>query len=137
MEVFVVRVVEEPVGEREDDGLDGGAEAVADAGAGIERVLVVDLDGGLAGGVLPHREAGRVEKPVEEGEVGEEFLGEDAFEVELDEREVDEPGGIAQEAEQAAVRDDPVEVLGEVEVFLHEAVGRHAGCTGSRAPAVE
>lgn len=136
-EVVVGGVGEEAVAEVEDDGVDGLAEAIADAGAGIEGVLVVDLDGGLGDGILFHRQAGGVKQAVEEGEVGEKLLGEDAFEVELDEGEFHQAGGIPEQADEAAVGDDAVEVLGEVEVFLDEAVGRHARGIGHGAAAVE
>jgi len=67
-----------------------------------------------------------VEEAVEDGEVGEEVFFEHAFEVEFDEALSDQPGGIAEQAQDASVRDDAVEVLGEVEVFLKHRVGRHA-----------
>lgn len=92
-------MVEQAVGEIEDDAVDGGAEAIADAGAGVEGVLVVDFNRGLGDSVLPDRQAGGVEQAVEEGEVGEKFLGENAFQVELDEGEFDEPGGIPEQAD--------------------------------------
>ena len=136
-EAVVGRVVEQAVGQIEDDAVDGGAEAIADAGAGVEGVLVVDFNRGLCDGVLADRQAGGVEQAVEEGEVGEEFLGEYAFEVELDEGEFDESGGIPEQADEAAIGDDAVEVLGEVEVFLDQPVGRHARGIGHGAAAVE
>ena len=98
---------------------------------------MVDFDGGLGDGVLSDGQAGGVEEAVEEGEVGEEFLSEDAFEVELDEGEFDETGGIPEQADEAAVGYDAVEVLGEVEVFLDQPVGRHARGIGHGAAAVE
>lgn len=136
-EAVVGGVVEQAVAEGEYDGVDSGAEAIADAGAGVERVLVVDLDGSLGDGVLSDGQAGGMEEAVEEGEVGEEFLGEDAFEVELDEGEFDEAGRVPEQADEAAVGDDAVEVLGEVEVFLNQPVGRHARGVGHGAAAVE
>jgi len=130
-------VIEQAVAEGEDDGVDGGAEAIADAGAGVEGVLVVDFDGGLGDVFLSDGQAGGVEEAVEEGEVREKFLGEDAFEVELDEGEFDEAGGVPEQADEAAVGDDAVEVLGEVEVFLDQPVWRHARGVGHGAAAVE
>jgi hypothetical protein len=63
----------------------------------------------------------------EDGEVGEEVFVEHAFEIKFDEALADEAGGVAQEPQDASVGGDAVEVFGEVEVFLHEGVGRHAG----------
>jgi len=93
-EAVVVRVVDQAVCEIEDNAVDGGAEAIPDTRAGVERVLVVDFNRGLGDGVLSDRQAGDVEQAVEEGEVGKEFFGEDAFEIELDEGEFDEARGI-------------------------------------------
>lgn len=98
---------------------------------------MVDFDGGLGDIFLSDGQAGGVEEAVEEGEVGEEFLGEDAFEVELDEGEFDEAGGIPEQADEATVGDDAVEVFGEVEVFLNQPVWRHARGIGHGAAAVE
>ncbi len=87
------------------------AQAIADAGAGVERVLVVALDQALGGGVVADRQAGGVQQPVEDGEVGEEAVGEDAVEVELEVGELDEAGAVAQQAEHAAVGDEAVEFV--------------------------
>lgn len=134
---LVRRVAQEAVGDFFDDFLHGTAQAVANAGAGVEGVLMVNLDGSLGNGVLFNRQAGGVEQTVEQRKVGEEFLGENAVEVELDEGEFDKAGGIAEEANLAAVGDDAVEVLGEVEVFLHQTVRGHAGGIRHGAAAVE
>ena len=111
-------VIEEAVGEVEDGGFDRAAEAVADARAGFESVLVVAFEERVGGGLGRLRQARDVEQSVEDREVGEEFLAKDAVEIEFDVGELHQPRGVAQEAEQAAIGDERVEVLGEVEVFL-------------------
>lgn len=130
-------MAQEAVGDFFNDFLHGAAQAVANAGAGVEGVLVVNLDGSLGDGVLFDRQAGGVEQAVEQRKVGEEFLRENAVEIELDEGEFDEAGGIAEEADLAAVGDDAVEVLGEVQVFLHQTVRGHARGVRHGAAAVE
>lgn len=104
--------------------LDGLAEAVADAAALFEGVLVVVLDPGGGGLGAGAGQAGGVEEAVKEGEIGKEVFLHHAFEVELEEGEADEAGAVAEEPEDAPVGDEAVEVLGDVEVFLEEAVGR-------------
>lgn len=117
--------------------MDGGAEAIADAGAGVEGVLVVNFNRCLGDGFLANGQTGGMEKSVEQGKVCEEFLGEDAFEVELDEGEFDKARGIPEQADEAAIGNDTVKVLGEVEVFLNQPVGRHARGIRDGAAAVE
>ena len=63
-----------------------------------------------------------MEQPVEHGEVGVGLVLHHPDEVELEVREPGEAAGVAEEPELGAVRDEGVEVLGEVEVFLHERV---------------
>ena len=94
--------------------------------------------GYLATGYLPaSRHPGGMNQAEEDGEVGEEVFVEHAFEIEFDEALADEAGGVAQEPQDASVGGDAVEVLGEVEVFLHEGMGRHAGTGAVVAAFVE
>ena len=98
-ERFVGGVIEESVAEAEDGMFDGGGESFADAGSGIEGILVVAFDQAFGGGVAGAGQSGSVQDAVEDGEVGEETVGEDAFKVEFDEALFDESGGIAEESE--------------------------------------
>lgn len=131
-QTVVVAVGEKAVGEAEDGAFDGGAEAIADARALVEGVLVVLLDEAGGGGGLGDGQARRVQEAEEDGEVGEEVFVEHAFEVELDETLADEARGVAEQAQGAAVGDQAVEVFGDVEIFLHEGVSRHAGRVGRK-----
>ncbi|NLE42101.1 MAG: hypothetical protein GX615_09765, partial [Lentisphaerae bacterium] len=117
---------QKPVAEIADGLLDGAAEAVADARAGVEGVLMVALDEAFGGGVAGDGQTGGVEQAVEEREIGEKAVGEDAIEVELEVAELDEAGAVAQQAQEAAIGDDAVELVVQVDVFLHHGVGRHA-----------
>ena len=75
---------QETVAEIEDRLLDRFAEPLADAGTGVEGVLMVALDQAFSRGVVCQRQAGGVEQTIEDGKVGEETVGEDAVEVELE-----------------------------------------------------
>ena len=123
---FVGRMIKEAVGEIQDGSLDRAAEAVTNAGTGFEGVLVVAFEERIRCGLRRLRQARDVEKPVEDGEIGKEFLAKDPVKVELDVGELHQPRGVAQEAEQTAIGDERVEVLGEVEVFLDVCVRANA-----------
>ena len=125
-ERFVGGVIEESVAEAEDGMFDGGGESFADAGSGIEGILVVAFDQAFGGGVAGAGQSGSVQDAVEDGEVGEETVGEDTFQVEFDEALFDESGGIAEESEGAAVGDESVELFIEVQEFLNEGMGGYA-----------
>ena len=83
---------------------------------------MVMLDQRIRGGVAGLRKSRDMEQPIERGEVGEEFLVEHPIEVELDVGELYEPRGIAEQTEEPAVGDERVEVLRQVEIFLHHCV---------------
>ncbi len=129
-EAGVVGMGEEAVGEGFDGVFDGAGEAFADAGAGVEGFLVVFLHPAFGGVGDAGGKAGGVEEAIEDGEVGEEVVLDHAFEVEFEEREADEAGAVAEEAQEASVGDEAEEVFGEVEVFLEKSVGGHAGSAG-------
>src|SRR6202034_692151 len=99
----VFGMLEETVGKIADGALDGAAETVADARAGFERVLMINLDPTLFGSIVGQRQARGVKQAVEESEIGEEAVREDAVEVEFEIAEFDEAGAVAEEAENAAV----------------------------------
>ena len=88
---LVTRVRQETVAEVEDRLLDRLAQPLADAGAGVEGVLMVALDQALRRGVVGQRQAGDVEQTIEDGKVGEETVVEDAVEVELEVALLDQP----------------------------------------------
>lgn len=121
-ESFALRMIREAVGELEDGILDRAAEAVADAFAGRQAVLMVVLQqrfGRLTGRLGKARD---VEQPLEDGEVCEQVFAKHAVEIKLDVGQADEARGVAQQAQQPAIRDDGEDVLGEVEVFLDVGV---------------
>jgi hypothetical protein len=67
-----------------------------------------------------------VQQAVEHREVGKQAVAEDAVEVEFQVAQLDEPGAVAQQAQDAAVGDQAVELVVQVEVFLHQCVRGHA-----------
>jgi hypothetical protein len=117
---------QETVGEVADGLFHRLGQAVADARAGIEGILVVALDQAFRRGFVAGRQTGDVQQPVEHREVGKQAVGKDAVEVEFQVAELDEPGAVAQQAQDAAVGDQAVQLVVQVEVFLHQAVRRHA-----------
>ena len=90
-ETVVVGVREETVAEVKNRALNRMAQPRADAGARVERVLVVLLDQARGRRVVRQRQAGGVKQPVEDSEVGKEAVGEDAVEVELKVALLDQP----------------------------------------------
>ncbi len=62
-----------------------------------------------------------MEQTVENGEIGEQAVGEDAVEIEFQIAELDEARAVAQEAQHTAVRDEAVKLLVEVEELLDDA----------------
>ncbi len=123
---FVGGMGQKAVAEVADRLLDGAAQPFADARARVERILVIALDQAFGGRSLVGRQASGVQQPVEDGEVGKETVGEDAVQVELEVGELDQPGAVAQQAQHAAVGDQAVELLVQVQELLHQRVGRHA-----------
>jgi hypothetical protein len=118
---------EKSVGEGLDCSLNGLAKTIADTGAGFDGIEVVALDETFSGGLGRNRKTRRVEEAVKECEVGVEAVGEDTVEVELKVSEFDEAGAVTKEPEKSAVGDEAVGLVGEVEIFLHETMRRHAG----------
>lgn len=125
-ERFVGGVIEKSVAEAEDGMFDGAGESFTDTGSGIEGILVIAFDQAFGGGVAGAGESRGVENAVDNGEVGEESIGEDAFKVEFNEALFDESGGITEQSEGASVGDKSVEVFVEVQEFLNEGMGGHA-----------
>jgi len=88
--------------------------------------LVVALDQAFRRGVCGDGQSRGVEKAVEDGEVGEEPVVEDAVEVELQVGEFDEARTVAKQAEKPAIGDNAVELIREIEIFLNKRMGGHA-----------
>ena len=95
--------------------LHGAAQAVADARARIERILVVALDPAFGGASLVSGRREACSSRIEDGEVGKQTVGKDAVEVELQVAQLDEARTVAQQAKDAAVGDKAIELLVEVE----------------------
>ena len=80
------------------------------------------LDGAPGDGGLIDGHPGDVQQAVEQCEVGKEFFLEDASQIEFQKTQLDEAAAVAEQTELLTIGDEGVEVLGEVEVFLHERV---------------
>ena len=83
-------------------------------------------------GFVRDRQTRRVKQPVENGEVRKEAVGEDAVEIELQIAELDQARAIAQETQDTAVGDDPVELIVKVDELLYEGMSGHAEGRHSR-----
>ncbi|OPZ36200.1 MAG: hypothetical protein BWY96_02390 [Spirochaetes bacterium ADurb.BinA120] len=126
-ERVVTGIGQKAVGKGDDGSPHRVRKPVADARPGLERVLMVALDYAFGGGVAARRHARDVQQPVEDGEVGILVLVEHALQVELHKREPHQAARAAQQAQLQAVCNQRVQVLGQIEVLLHQSVGRHAG----------
>ncbi len=124
---FIIgRMGEKTVGEVANGLFHCLGEAFADARAGIEGILVIALDQAFRRGFRIGRQASDVQQAVEHREVGKQAVAEDAVEVEFQVAQFDEPGTVAQQAQDAAVGDQAVQLVVQVEVFLHQCVRGHA-----------
>ena len=126
-------MLQEAVAEIADGVLDGLAETFADARAGIKGILMVAFDPAFGGGFVGERQARGMQQTVEDGKVGEEAVGEDAVEIELQVAQLDEARAIAQEAENAAIGDEAVELFVEIDELLNDWHARTCGRRRSRA----
>ena len=58
--------------------------------------------------------------------VGEQAIGKDAIEIKLQIAELHQARAVAQDSQQPPVSDNPVKLIGEIQVFLNQRVGGHA-----------
>jgi hypothetical protein len=102
------------------------AQAVAHPPAFRQRLLMVAFEPALRriGGAL--RQARTVEQAIEQGEIAELFPLQHRLEVELDIRRAGEARRFAQQTQAHAIGHDPPQVVGRIEVLLHQRVGRQA-----------
>ena len=122
----VGRVRDEALAQQLQRALDADPQLLADPAALLDPLLVPALQqaGVRVAGLL--REARAVEQAPEHGELGIEPAGDNAFQVDLEIGRPGDPGGVAQQAQAAAVGDDAPKRVAAVQVLLDQGVRRPA-----------
>ncbi|AEP13709.1 hypothetical protein J8C00_15895 [Chloracidobacterium sp. E] len=117
---------EKAVGEVFDTGFHAGAQPLPDAPALFYGVPVVLLQQAVRGIFGRARQAGAVQQPVENSKVSEPLLFKNLAQVELDIGLPAHKGAVAQQAHHETVGDKSPDVIGPVQVFLHQRMRRKA-----------
>src|SRR5208283_5896346 len=106
--------------------LDPVAQVLANPPPLLDRMRKVLLEQAVAGILDPARQPRAMEQSKERGEVLEPLLLEHARQVELDISLATNERAVAEESQGQAVGYDAPEVLGAIEVILHQRMRRHA-----------
>src|SRR5690606_10995473 len=131
---LVPRVAEQPVAEPAQRLLDALPEPLAYTPSLGDGLLEVAFEPALRRIGRAPRESRAVEEPVEDDELVVLAAVEDRGEVELDVRRPRDLRVLADELQQLAVRHDPPQVLGALQVVLQERLGASSSLTLRRAP---
>ena len=124
---------QQAVAQQQQRPLDAIAQAVAHTPARLHRLLVIALKQAGAGLLGRNRQARAMQQPIEDGELGELLALKHRPQVKLHKRGAGEARRVAQQAQPLAVGHNAPELLGAVEILLHQRVGREARAARGRA----
>ena len=130
---IVLAVAQEAVAQFHYGILHRTPQAVVDAPALLDPVLVVVLQMTPTGVFQPQRQAATMHQSIEGDELIQTLVRQHLLQVELDVGATGEIGGIAQQPEDAPVGYDTPQQLAAVEVILDQGMGRHDALTSGWA----
>ena len=128
-----LRMNQKAIAERLECRLDAIAQPFPDAVALVECLPVVAFEPARGAVIDAERQAGAVTQPVKDTEIGEIVADEHRFQIEFDIWLAGEQRAIANQAQLKAVGHNAPDVIGMVQIFLQQRMGRQARTSGGRA----